>query len=354
MNDVDFVQELNFSYYQKRRRLIGCQSKCLIFKYLLILLMIACLVVISLFATKNYSRIVSALKVARTFVYFTCEPYTISENRSFFERDYPQANLPQEISNSSYQDSLRQLRSFRLVVLSCARNIENHIETYRNYIEPIIDLFHPSSSIHILESDSTDQTIVKLRQWSRVHVYFYGRLSRSISDRTERLAYCRNILLDKAHTLSADYIFMIDFDIFAMPVSSFLTNFKYHHNDWSVMTATTKGHYYDIWALRTLSDSVMNYDIWHRIWNLTKSPEHYCSESLVNQIIGVHTKQIPAERGLIEVRSGFGGAALYKLNSTRGCRYNGTGPTCEHVPFHSCIREKHQGRIFINPAFRII
>jgi hypothetical protein len=25
--------------------------------------------------------------------------------------------------------------------------------------------------------------------------------------------------------------------------------------------------------------------------------------------------------------------------------------TCEHVAFHTCMREKHQARIFINPKF---
>ncbi|CAF1651617.1 unnamed protein product [Adineta ricciae] len=138
-----------------------------------------------------------------------------------------------------------------------------------------------------------------------------------------------------------------------MSISSFLTNFQYDPNQWSVMTATTNDKYYDIWALRTLSDSVMNYDVWHQVWKLEGSSEHYCSQSIIDQIIGIHTKHIPIERGLIEVRSAFGGAALYKTNSTFECKYNGKGFTCEHIQFHLCIREKHQGRIFINPAFRV-
>jgi hypothetical protein len=281
----------------------------------------------------------------------TCRPYIAPDNRSFFVREYPQSNLPQRISNESYENVLLQLRSLRLVVVSCARNVELNIGNYRNHVEPIIDLFHSSSRILICESDSKDKTVEKLRQWSRAHVYTYGQLSGRFPDRTDRLAYCRNLLLTKAHDLTPDYILVTDLDMFSSRVSSFLSNFQYDTNEWSAMTASSPGLYYDIWALRTLSDSVMNYDVWHRVWSLEIAFKNYCTRSVADQIIGIHVKHIPVEHGLIEVRSAFGGAALYKANSTYECRYNGAGTACEHVSFNLCIRQKYQGRIFINPEF---
>jgi len=118
------------------------------------------------------------------------------------------------------------------------------------------------------------------------------------------------------------------------------------------MTATSNDAYYDIWALRTLSDSVMNYDVWHRIWAIQGNGT-FCSDSVVNQLVGNHQKHIPIERGLIEVRSAFNGAGLYRTKMAYGCLYSGKGTVCEHVSFHLCIRDKHQGRIFINPEFII-
>lgn len=304
----------------------------------------------SLISFKYCSNPILPLKISTNT---TCRPFKVNDTRPFFERDYPQLNLPRQLSDLSYKNVTNQLRSLRLIVLSCARDIEKAVDTFRTHIEPILNLFHSSSSIHILESDSRDKTVEKLHQWSRVKVYTIKRLSRQYRQRTDRLAYCRNTLLNKAHTLSPDYILFVDSDIFATNISSFLSNFKYNRDDWSVMTAATTAEYYDIWALRTLSDSIMNYDVWKRAENITSLPEHYCPDSVSRQIIGIHAKHIPVERGLIEVRSAFGGAALYRANATYGCQYDGKGPICEHVPFHLCIGKRNQGRIFINPQFYI-
>jgi hypothetical protein len=283
----------------------------------------------------------------------TCRPFTLTDSRPFFERDYPQANLPRRLSDLSYQNLLHQLSSLRLIVLACSRNVESKVDNYRKHIEPILDLFHPSSRLLIFESDSDDKTAQKLHQWSRAQVYAHGQLKRQYPSRTDRLALCRNTLLSKARHFAPDYILVTDLDIFATSVPSFLTNFRYDPKDWSVMTASSSAAYYDIWALRTLSDSVMNYDVWHRMWDLQKSSNKYCSAAFTGLIIGIHQKHISIEHDLIEVRSAFGGAGLYKANSTYGCLYDGRNTTCEHVPFHLCMRDKNRARIFINPAFQI-
>lgn len=280
-----------------------------------------------------------------------CIPYTVPDNRSFFEREPPQLNLPRRISNLSDQDIFQQLRSLRLNILSTARNVEHRIDKFRKRVEPIVNLFHPSSRILICESDSTDHTVEKLYQWPYVQVYRYGNLTANYSERTDRIAFCRNKLLDLAHEMKSDYLLIVDLDIFASNIQAFISNFRYNIDDWSVMTASARGSYYDIWALRTLSDSVLNFDVWHRIWDIGKKQKQFCAKSVVDQIIGNNQKEIPIDHNLIEVRSAFHGAGLYKTKITYGCKYSGADSTCEHVPFHLCLREKNQGRIFINPAF---
>lgn len=280
-----------------------------------------------------------------------CVPYTAADPRPFFERDFPQLNIPQRMSTKSDDDIARELRSLRLLILATARNVENQIDQFRKSTEVLIGLFHPSSFILICESDSSDNTVKKISAWPRVELYTYGNLSDIYPERTERIAFCRNKLLNVARQISADYILMTDADLFAANIPSLLSNFRYNRDEWSVMT-TNSNVYYDIWALRTLSDSVLNFDVWQRIWQLSREKK-YCDKSVSDQLLGNHQRLIPFERGLVEVRSAFNGAALYKANATNGCYYSGANSTCEHVPFHLCIRDKNHGRIFINPEFLV-
>ena len=283
-----------------------------------------------------------------------CRPYRVPDNRTFFEREPIQPNLPRRLTGLLQEDLLRRLRSLRLVVVSCSNNDEGKLDRFRTHIEPVIDLFHPTSQILILESDSSDKTLLKLQNWSRPKVYSYGRLRNKLPGHTELIAYCRNELLKKAYALSPDYILVTDLDRFAPELSAFLSNFRYNTDDWSAMTATGVYGYFDLWPLRTLSDSVLNFDVWVRIGEIAASNPEYCRDSISKQIIDVHQHTvIPVERGLIEVRSAFGGTGLYKANATRGCTYDGKGFKCEHVSFNLCIREKNKGRIFINPEFVI-
>ncbi len=63
------------------------------------------------------------------------------------------------------------LNSFQLALVACAYNVEKDVDKFRKHIEPIINLFHTTSRIIILESDSTDNTLAKLRRWSRTEIY---------------------------------------------------------------------------------------------------------------------------------------------------------------------------------------
>ena len=260
-------------------------------------------------------------------------------------------NLPRKTSRKSDEDIIRELHSLRLLVLATARNVERAIDEFRKSTEAITDLFHPSSRILVCESDSSDETVKKLSAWPRAQLYTYSNLSAIYPERSERIAFCRNKLLNVSRQFPADYLLMTDVDIFAASIPAFISNFRYNRDEWSVMTANS-GVYYDIWAVRTLSDSVLNFDVWHRIWQIEGENQN-CGQSAFDEFVTKHLRSIPFARGLIEVRSAFNGAGLYKVNETDGCHYSGANKTCEHVPFHLCIREKHHSRIFINPEFLV-
>ncbi|CAF4178713.1 unnamed protein product, partial [Rotaria sordida] len=58
------------------------------------------------------------------------------------------------------------------------------------------------------------------------------------------------------------------------------------------------------------------------IWSM-ETIGNYCKASLVKNILNIHEKPFPIERDLLEVRSAFGGAGLYKMDSTKNCYYSG-------------------------------
>jgi hypothetical protein len=60
---------------------------------------------------------------------------------------------------------LALLKNCSLIVAVCARNIESHLSIFQQNIENIASLFE-EYHIFIDESDSTDKTLIYLRQWS--------------------------------------------------------------------------------------------------------------------------------------------------------------------------------------------
>lgn len=61
-------------------------------------------------------------------------------------------------------------------------------------------------------------------------------------------------------------------------------------------------------------------------------------------------KIYPIGSNLVPVNSCFGGMAFYKKNIINSCEYNSIDNDCEHVPFHECLKDKNNGRIFMNPS----
>ena len=94
--------------------------------------------------------------------------------------------------------------------------------------------------------------------------------------------------------------------------------------------------YYDIWKQQNISNDKKKYN------NLYS----YLSNNKINNNNNTE---------LIEIDSGFGGIAIYKLSSIpENCKYNGLHENgmkkYEHVDFNRCIKN-NDGKIYINPLF---
>jgi hypothetical protein len=243
----------------------------------------------------------------------------------------------------------------KIVVVGVARNCEH---TIRGDVDA---LFGALSSCQVLswlviESDSSDKTVEALASLTRTVPGFrfisMGMLTGKIPDRTQRIAYCRNVYLDRLSSdplySGIDHVVVADFD----GVNNLLTKSAiescWARSEWDVCTANQRGPYYDIWALR------------HPLWSPNDCWEQYrflVEHRTPREIAlwaAVYAKMVIIdERGdWIEVDSAFGGLAVYRRRFFSEIQYAGSygsgTSVCEHVPLHLAL--KRQGaRIFINP-----
>ena len=67
-------------------------------------------------------------------------------------------------------------------------------------------------------------------------------------------------------------------------------------------------------------------------------------------IVPQNRKIESVDSDLVTVDSCFGGLAFYKKAFIESCEYDSIDNDCEHVIFHQCLKNKHDGRMVMNPA----
>lgn len=225
------------------------------------------------------------------------------------------------------------------VIVGTARDIEKFLKNTIKKLEMISEIFQKYQII-IYENDSKDNTLNILNNWKNNNKNIEIISEKNVSGlRTQRLAYGRNILLKKALKLNYDYLIVIDLDDVNQNLTkdSILSSLN-NKNEWAVMCANQK-KYYDLYALRTYDDW-LPFDCWDCM--KIKSDREFCINS--------RNKNLPKDR-LINVKSCFGGLAIYKMKYINKCvYYGGEGDTevCEHVSFNECINNYYNGKIYIN------
>jgi len=239
--------------------------------------------------------------------------------------------------------------------------IRNVAHTIQNEVETLVASLGNFKEIHcfVVESDSSDDTPKKLEELQGVIKNFsfvsVGNLSKQYPRRTDRIALCRNLIIDavasKPEYADIDYIAMADLDgMNALVTPEKIAQCWEVDEPWDVITANQLGEYYDIWGL--------SHPYWNPIdcWEQKHQLEHILGNDMA-QDIAVTCKQSPIDprADLIEVDSAFGGLGIYTRESFLAGRYAGTDvqangiDVADHIPFHRDLRQKGY-RIFINPA----
>lgn len=238
------------------------------------------------------------------------------------------------------------------------RNVSAQIENEVEKLLGSLDQFKNVMCL-VVESDSSDDTLIKLEELAQKSPNFsfitVGQLSKKLHKRTDRIAYCRNLIVDAVANdpkyQDVDFIAMADMD----GMNGLVTREKIAQcwevdEPWDVITANQLGEYYDTWALS------------HPYWNSMDCWEqkHRLEDILGHQTalaIAIASKQAPIDprADLIEVDSAFGGLGIYSREAFISGRYAGTDSqaggidVADHTPFHRDLRNKGF-RIFINPA----
>lgn len=251
---------------------------------------------------------------------------------------------------------LKHFSQSNILIAGPARNIAQFVA---QDIEALLNACNHFKSVKVLviESDSSDDTLLVLDRLKQAHKQFHyishGSLAKKMSKRTDRLAYARNCVIDEVRNnleyANIDFIAMADLDGINRDITSEKIERCWSLKDpWDVITANQPDRYYDIWTLR------------HPDWSpgdcLTQRStlEKIMGKDAANNL-AVKAKQVSLDPswGMIEVDSAFGGLGIYKKEAFISGRYIGLdargNEVSDHISFHKDL--KNEGyRIYINCA----
>tara|TARA_B100000963_G_C22577529_1_gene649214 strand:- start:104 stop:940 length:837 start_codon:yes stop_codon:yes gene_type:complete len=253
------------------------------------------------------------------------------------------------------------MKNESILVLGTVRNCEKTIVSDIFKLKKELRSF---KKIHFLvcESDSSDNTLCNLFYLkNKVDNFDYislGNLRFKIQKRTERIAYCRQTLINQIKLKKLYKIFkytlISDLDGIIQDLSKkgIMTSFSPRAPEWAAVCANQDGPYFDIFALRKKG--------WIE-YNCVKKYEDYLKGSKLNKryisykTMLSHMIKIKKNNNWIEVDSAFGGTAIYKTKYLLNKKYVGYDfknrtEICEHVSLNNQIRLEG-GKIFINPNF---
>lgn len=239
----------------------------------------------------------------------------------------------------------------KIVFLGAARNCAARVSHSITRIVELAELFK-DYKIKIFENDSADQTLNICQSAAdlnhNITIFSEPGLDRLLPQRTQRLAYARNKLLDDSiiNEHDSDYICWIDMDGLVdsrFSTSGFLSNFKFE-SVWDAVFPISSPSYYDIWALR--HKVLAPDDIAYRL-------SHFVPSIILKKDLHAAVQQLApgALLGWLTVESAFGGMGLYKFSAARTGRYVGRindEEICEHVPYHGGLI-KSGAFLYVNP-----
>tara|TARA_B100000965_G_scaffold350111_1_gene323775 strand:- start:519 stop:1391 length:873 start_codon:yes stop_codon:yes gene_type:complete len=237
-----------------------------------------------------------------------------------------------------------------IVIAGLAKNCEDN---FKKNIEYLIDFkeFYKETieiSILILENDSKDNTkeiIKKSSNKEYITDYCLDGLDTKLTNRIERITYCRNFLLEKLTSFQSQeaeclYISIdFDLDLFSKtPKEKFfqILNKLRNQKDLTAVFPNNVPYYYDVHALR--KDKWNSIDSWKKYNQISK---YIPVGKFFLKYFLIYKKQIKinTNREFINVDSAFGGIGIYKMTKSEfsNIKYESDKlfEKCEHINFNS-------------------
>jgi hypothetical protein len=243
-----------------------------------------------------------------------------------------------------------------VVVVGPVRNCGATIAREVAHLRKVLSGF-ASVSFLLVESDSTDDSLMQLRQLAAQVPGFafesMGALRERHPARCARIAICRNVYVERLASdpryAQIDYVIAADLDDInhGLTADAVLSCWR-SEVDWAGMTANQRLGYYDIWALRHPAWSPV--DCWAAYRDIVDVVGH---RQAMEMCVASKQIRVPADAAPIEVESAFGGFAVYRRDAFVTGRYVGLDANGEeineHVSFHANLRARGH-RLYINPA----
>lgn len=230
-----------------------------------------------------------------------------------------------------------------LYVLSVGRDLENSFPTYKRFVQELLFTFS-DTKFYLYENNSEDATKILLNEFAeecKSFIHFSEDFSmeklRSFSyalradfkpNRMECIARARNKILDIVEPLlkDDDLVIWIDPDMRDIPymptLIHWVRNFPKGVDALFANGQSVNGKYYDAMAY---SDPI--YPLGIEL--VDQEPWLYEKYKYIQQTI-------PFDAPFRRVFSAFGGLAIYRASSIRGCRYKGE-PTREYHEYAKWI-----------------
>ena len=210
----------------------------------------------------------------------------------------------------------------KVLICGVIKNGEKGFGNVKKCAEELGNLFADYRVI-VYENNSTDATKNLYHGWTQNNqkvIFISEDLTQDFLDnytvkigdyRTQFIARARNIVLEKALSCEFDdyaYHIMVDLDgIGPWPVSEIINTIENPEHEWDAICANGS---YDLYAIRS-DKYCLNLDLIGQVW-------------LENQAYIGNKLQELLQNGLwYPVESAFGGLAIYKRSSIKGCLYQG-------------------------------
>ncbi len=260
------------------------------------------------------------------------------------------------------------------ILLGTVCNVSDKIESDLKAV--LNSLSHFSEiNVFLVESDSSDSTIKVLDSIKEKNSKFayvsLGQLKTEITDRIERIRFCRNEYVHYVRNMRSaelpDYVVVADLDGMNGKLTKSAIASCFVRHDWDAVFSNQCGGYYDILALRHPIWQPVDYNeelAWYRslvIPKRAKYPKFY--ESLRLRLhydqarnFAIYRKMLRfnASHPWIEVDSAFGGIGIYRsevfLNYDYSLDRDSGSGVSEHVTLHSKMRADGL-KLFVNPSF---